>query len=66
MPNYGVNIDSLLSIDTPHVQVPNIENPLSDTAYSELQNLVDPLSDADGKELYHQAVQFVGRCMLPS
>lgn len=65
-PSYGVDVDGLLLSDIPHVQVLDIENPISETAFSELQNSIDPLHGDNSKELYRRVVEFVGRHMIPS
>ena len=66
VPNHSaVDVHDLLSSDIPHVQVPDIENPLSGNEFTELQRNIDPLSGDDGKDIYRRVVQFVGRKMLP-
>lgn len=64
IPNRGVDVHNLLSSDILHVQVPDIENPLSEIAFSDLQSNIDPLSGEDGKDIFYRVVQFVGRNLL--
>ena len=53
----GVNVRDLLSSDIPHVQVPDVESPMSDSALRTLRDNIDPLSGDDGKEIYRRVVQ---------
>lgn len=64
VPMRGVDVRDLLSADIPHVQVPDVENPMSDSALRVLHNNIDPLSGDDGKEIYRRVVQFVGRNLM--
>lgn len=56
----GIDINSLISTELPHVAVPQTSNPLDQSGFAELQTLVDPLSPIDAKELYRRAIRFVG------
>ena len=52
----GIDINSLISIELPHVAVPQTLNPLDQSGFAKLQNLDDPLSPIDAKELYRRAI----------
>ena len=67
----ALNPDELLVVDVrdlssniPHVQVPDVESPMSDSALRTLRDNIDPLSGDDGKEIYRRVVQWVGRNLM--
>ena len=64
VPIRGVDVRDLLSSDIPHVQVPDVESPMSDSALRTLRDNIDPLSGDDGKEIYRRVVQWVGRNLM--
>ena len=57
VPMRGVDVRDLLSSDIPHVQVPDVESPKSDSALRTLRDDIDPLSGDDSKEIYRRVVQ---------
>ena len=59
VPIRGVDVRDLLYSDIPHVQVPDVESPLTGSALRALHD-IDPLSGDDGKEIYRRVVQFIG------
>ena len=60
----GVNVSDLMSSQSlPHVQVPDMPNPLDDGSFLQLQRVVDALSSADGVDLYRRTVAFVAGVM---
>lgn len=61
---YGVNVNNLTSSDIPHVEVPDIETPISATAFGVLERTSDPLGGDNGKEIYLRVVEFVSRQMV--
>ncbi len=63
-PHFGTDVRNLLTSDIPHVEIPDVENPLSDDEFRNLQSEVDPLCNEDGKDVYRRVVQFVGRNLM--
>ena len=64
VPMHGVDVRDLLSSDIPHVQVPDVESPMSDSALRTLRDNIDQLSGDDGKKIYRRVVQWVGRNLM--
>ena len=62
MPYQGLDVNSLLEQDLPHVECEATEIPLDGETMIELQNTIDV--SADPMELYRQTVQFVGQKLL--
>ena len=62
MPYQGLDVDSLLEQDLPHVECEDTEIALDNETMIELQNTIGV--SADPMELYRQTVQFLGQKLL--
>ena len=62
----GLDVNTLMETDLPHVVVPDTELPLDDAVLAELQNTINPLSEtvSEAMEIYKRTVHFVGQRLL--